>query len=181
MPKMQAYDSFDDYLAAQSPAHRRIIAAVRKFVGAEAPQLAEAVKWGNGCWVLGKVPVAYVYSDTDHVQFGFMTGSRLADPGRRLLGQGQYIRHLKLHAVADVEPEVLAPYLRQAIRETPEKLSDLSTPKRAKSKKKAAKKAPKATKATKATQSSKAPARPRKKVAAKQERRPDQSRATKGT
>jgi hypothetical protein len=47
---------------------RLLIRTLRKFVRREAPQLEEAVKWGNGCWVKGKVPVSYVYSAPDHVQ-----------------------------------------------------------------------------------------------------------------
>ena len=44
-----------------------------------APQLHESVKWGNGCWVQGKAPIAYVYSAPDHVQFGFFGGSALEE------------------------------------------------------------------------------------------------------
>ena len=29
-----------------------------------APELQESVKWGNGCWLLGKAPIAYVYEET---------------------------------------------------------------------------------------------------------------------
>lgn len=35
---------------------------------------------GNGCWVGKNGPVAYVYSATGYVQFGFFRGSSLKDP-----------------------------------------------------------------------------------------------------
>ena len=69
--KMKAYASFEEYLAGQTPRNQTVIRALRTFVKRVAPQLQESVKWGNGCWLQGKAPVAYVYSAPDHVQFGF--------------------------------------------------------------------------------------------------------------
>jgi hypothetical protein len=132
MPKMKSYASFDDYLADQALDKQRIVRALRAFVAAAAPTLVEAVKWGNGCWLKGKVPVAYVYAGGPGVQFGFLLGSRLKDPRGLLQGKAQYVRHIPLASARDVDPDVLAPYLRQALRETPERLSDLSATSRAK-------------------------------------------------
>ena len=88
--KMKAYASFDEYLADQSPKNQRIIRALRKFVKRVAPALTESVKWGNGCWLGGKGPVAYVYSDPGFVQFGFFRGATLTDPLGLLEGKGAY-------------------------------------------------------------------------------------------
>jgi len=93
MGMMKAYPSFAAYLAAQKPAQRRIIQALRRFVKRTAPRLTETVKWGNGCWVVsdapaaerarkpgdacwakGARPVCYVYADKGFVQFGFFRG-----------------------------------------------------------------------------------------------------------
>src|SRR5690242_16017599 len=90
MPRMKAYESFDLYLADQPPKNRTIIRALRAFVKRTDPKLAETVKWGNGCWVNGKAPVAYVYSDKGYVQFGFFRGASLEDPKGLLEGKGQY-------------------------------------------------------------------------------------------
>ena len=73
-----------------------IIHALRKFVKRSEPTLSEAVKWGNGCWINDNGPVAYVYSDTAYVQFGFFRGSSLRDPKGLLEGKGQYVRHIKV-------------------------------------------------------------------------------------
>ena len=73
--KMKKYGSFDEYFADQSPKNRSIIRRLRTFVKRVAPRLQESVKWGNGCWVRDDVPVAYVYSAPDYVQFGFFRGS----------------------------------------------------------------------------------------------------------
>ena len=113
---MKAYDSFDDYLADQSKANQPIIRALRGFVKRTAPAITEFVKWGNGCWVKGKIPVAYVYSAPDYVQFGFFMGSGLKDPKGLLEGAGQYVRHIKVRKPSDIDPRAFAALLKQAIK-----------------------------------------------------------------
>jgi hypothetical protein len=146
MAKMKAYATFDDYLADQSLENRRIIRELRALVKRTAPQLVESVKWGNGCWLKGKVPVAYVYAERILVQFGFMLGSRLEDPRGLLEGKGRYVRHVKLFDPAELYERALAALLRQAIAITPERMSDLSASadaKRSKARKAPAKRAKK--------------------------------------
>jgi hypothetical protein len=113
---MKAYASFDLYLADQRPRNQTVIRALRRFVKRAAPDLQESVKWGNGCWLKGKAPVAYVYSEPDCVQFGFIRGSSLADPKGLLQGNGQYVRHVKVHKVADIDEKAFGALLRQAVK-----------------------------------------------------------------
>ena len=116
--KMKAYATFDLYLADQQPKNQKIIRALRTFVKRTAPGLVESVKWGNGCWLKEdqKRPVAYVYSDKEWVQFGFIQGSTMKDPRKLLEGKGQYVRHIKVRKVADIDPKPFAALLRQAIK-----------------------------------------------------------------
>lgn len=116
MKRMTAYASFDEYLAAQSPENQAIIRALRQFVSRTEPGLSETVKWGNGCWVGKNGPVAYVYSDTDYVQFGFFNGSALKDPKGLLEGKGQYVRHVKVRDPSAIDERAFATLLRQAAR-----------------------------------------------------------------
>ena len=116
MKKMKAYASFDLYLVDQSPRNQTLIRALRRFVKRTAPKLEESVKWGNGCWVKGKDPVCYVYSDTGYVQFGFFRGASLADPQGLLEGKGQYVRHVKVRAAKDIDEAAFGALLRQAMR-----------------------------------------------------------------
>ncbi|HXS81632.1 MAG TPA: DUF1801 domain-containing protein [Methylomirabilota bacterium] len=116
MPKMKAYETFDLYLADQPPKNKTIIKALRAFVKRTAPKLEESVKWGNGCWVNGKAPVAYVYSDKGFVQFGFFRGAALEDKKGLLEGKGQYVRHIKVRSVAGIDRTAFAALLRQAAR-----------------------------------------------------------------
>ena len=114
--KIKAYASFDEYLKAQSPKNQEIIRALRKFVKRIEPKLSEAVKWGNGCWIGNNGPVAYVYSDTGHVQFGFFSGSSLRDPKGLLEGKGQYVRHIKVPNRSAIDERAFAALVRQAAR-----------------------------------------------------------------
>jgi len=116
MKRMKAYASFDDYLAGQRPRTRVIVGALRDFVKRVAPDLSEAVKWGNGCWVGQKGPVAYVYAATGYVQFGFFRGSSLKDPRGLLAGEGKYVRHIKVRDASDIDERAFAALLRQAAR-----------------------------------------------------------------
>jgi hypothetical protein len=112
--KMKAYASFDEYLEDQSAKNQKIIRALRTFVKRTTPGLREAVKWGNGCWIGTKGPVAYVYSDTEYVQFGFFNGSALKDPKGLLEGKGRYVRHIKVHAPSKIDRRTFAALLKQA-------------------------------------------------------------------
>ena len=118
MAKMKAYADFDDYLENQSVKNQEIIRALRKFVKRVEPGLREAVKWGNGCWIGSKGPVAYLYSDTAYVQFGFFHGSSLKDPKGLLAGKGQYVRHIKVHDRSAIDERAFGALLRQAVRST---------------------------------------------------------------
>jgi len=114
MKKMKAYASFDDYLADQSSKNQVVIRALRRFVKRVGPELSEAVKWGNGCWIGLKGPVAYVYTDTGYVQFGFFRGSSLKDPKGLLEGKGSYVRHIKVRDPSEIDQVAFAALLGQA-------------------------------------------------------------------
>jgi hypothetical protein len=113
MKKMKAYASFDDYLQDQGSKNQEIIRALRKLVKRVEPGLSETVKWGNG-WIGRNGPVAYVYTDTGCVQFGFFNGSSLKDPKGLLEGKGRYVRHTKVRAPAEIDQRAFAALLRQA-------------------------------------------------------------------
>lgn len=114
--KMKAYATFDLYLRDQPAKNGTLIRALRVFVRKTSPKLVESVKCGNGCWVKGKIPIAYVYSAPDHVQFGFIRGSSLDDPKKLLQGNGQYVRHVKVRKLEDIDREAFTAFLREAVR-----------------------------------------------------------------
>ena len=114
MGKMKTYPSFNDYLKDQNPKNQAIIGALRRFVKRVEPKLTETVKWGNGCWVGSNGPVAYVYSATGYVQFGFFNGASLEDPKGLLEGKGKYVRHTKVREAFEIDERAFAALLKQA-------------------------------------------------------------------
>lgn len=112
---MKKYASFDEYLKDQPAPNQTIIRALRRFVKRVQPRLTEAVKWGNGCWVDGAGPVAYVYSAPEYVQFGFLYGSALEDPKGLLEGNGRFVRHTKVRRPSEIDERAFAALLRQAV------------------------------------------------------------------
>lgn len=114
MPKMKVYASFDEYLEGQAPGNQAIIRKLRRFVRRTEPALKESVKWGNGCWIGLRGPVAYVHAERGYVQFGFFHGSSLKDPKGLLEGKGQYVRHTKVRDPDAIDERALAALLRQA-------------------------------------------------------------------
>jgi len=113
---MKRYATFADYMQAQTPRNQTMIRALRRLVQRTAPGLKETVKWGNGCWVKGEEPVAFVYSRAEYLEFGFFGATSLDDPTGLLEGKGQYVRHIKMRTPADTRRSGVARLLRQAAR-----------------------------------------------------------------
>lgn len=67
---MKAYASFGEYLADPPTLNGTVIRKLRNFVRRTAPDFRESVKLGNGCWLKGREPVAYVHAAPDHSHFG---------------------------------------------------------------------------------------------------------------
>jgi len=111
---MDNYKSFDEYLNAQSEEHQKIIRELRKFVSRTSPDLEESVKWGNACWVNGKLPVMFIHCKEDYVQFGFYGGTMLDDPKKLLRGKGDYVMHIPIESTDDVDTNTFEPLVKQA-------------------------------------------------------------------
>jgi hypothetical protein len=111
---MENYESFDDYSAHQSIPHQIIISKLRKLVSELTPELEETVKWGNGSWVNGKLPVMYIHCKEDYVQFGFYGGSLLDDSNKLLQGNGAFVRHIRIESDKDIDIVKFEPLIKQA-------------------------------------------------------------------
>ena len=70
----------------------------------------------DGCPVacVGEAAFAYVNVFSQHVNVGFYQGSLLADPAGILLGEGKWMRHVKLRLDAAVPCEPLAQLIAAA-------------------------------------------------------------------
>jgi hypothetical protein len=111
---MKAYASFSDWKKDQSPKNIRLISALTRVIETARPRLARTVKWGQGCWVDGDSPRVYIHAAADHVQLGFYRGSALKDPLKLLVGEGRYVRHVKIRTARDIRPAAFSGLVRQA-------------------------------------------------------------------
>ncbi len=113
---MKTYDSFADWYRDQSTYQKQIISKLRMLVGDTAPKLVESSKWTNGVWLKGDLPIIYIHTEPDHVQFGFFAGANLADPGKLLRGKGKHVRHIRVENIEDVDKTAFATMIRKAVR-----------------------------------------------------------------
>jgi len=111
---MENYESFDEYLIAQSEDHQKIIRKLRQFILQTSPDLEESVKWGNACWLKGKLPVMFVHCKEDFVQFGFYGGTMLEDPKELLCGKGSFVKHIPIESTDDIDTRTFEPLVKQA-------------------------------------------------------------------
>ena len=113
---MKTYDSFADWYRDQSKDHKKIVTKLRKLVTDTAPLLVESSKWGNGVWLKGDLPIIYVHTKPDHLQFGFFAGANFSDPGNLLRGSGKYVRHVRVETIEDVDEAAYATMIRKAVK-----------------------------------------------------------------
>lgn len=118
---MKTYDLFDDWYQDQSTNHKKIVTKLRKLVVAVAPNLIESSKWTNGVWLKGDLPIIFIHTESDHLQFGFFAGASLTDPKKLLRGKGKYVRHIRVEKIEDVDETAFAATIRKAVRAQPHK------------------------------------------------------------
>jgi hypothetical protein len=104
----------DAFVKKIEPGKRASVEALRKFVKRAAPQLQEAIKWGNITW-MGKDNVCWIIVYKDHVDFGFFKGAELKDPKGLLEGTGKGLRHIKVYASWDIKEKEYGNLLKQAL------------------------------------------------------------------
>lgn len=88
---------------------------LRKFILTTEPRLQEKMLWGNPGYVLGKHKVAFIYTISDHVNFGFFHGTKIKDPYKLLEGTGKGMRHIKVRSLADIKKRQFAALLKRAV------------------------------------------------------------------
>ena len=118
---MKTYDSFGSWYKEQSTKHKKIITRLRKLVKKVAPELVESSKWTNGVWLKGELPLIYIHTKSDHLQFGFFAGAAFTDPKKLLRGYGKHVRHIRVENFEDIDEATFATMIRKAVRAPPYK------------------------------------------------------------
>ncbi len=113
---MKTNESFEGWFKDQSAKHRKLISRLRVLVSDVAPKLTENSKWGNGVWLKVDLPVIFVHTKPDHIQFGFFAGAGFSDPKNLLRGKGKWVRHIRVETIEDIDEAAFSTLIRKAVR-----------------------------------------------------------------
>jgi len=105
----------DEYIAGLVPWQAEIVARIREIIFNAVPDAKEQFKWGQPVYEKGG-PLAYMKAFKHVVNFGFWRGVDLNDPTGLLEGDGDKMRHMQLKSVAQINPEIFADFVRQAVK-----------------------------------------------------------------
>jgi hypothetical protein len=96
------------------------VRAAADAIRAAAPSAAGSIKWAQPVFE-SNGPFAYIKAFPKTVNVGFWRGAELDDPQGVLIGEGERMKHITLRSVADLDPEQLAGWVRQAVALNAEK------------------------------------------------------------
>ena len=111
---MSKEKNVEAYVRSLAPGKRALVQKLRRVVREQAPHLLEVMKWGNVCWV-GQGNVCLVHVADDHLDFGFFRGASIPDPAGILVGNGKFLRMVKVRKAADIRPTALAGVIASAV------------------------------------------------------------------
>jgi hypothetical protein len=93
---------------------RRIADALRELILSRESLLTEEFKWNQPCYI-GNSMVCYLQKAKKHVALGFREGAKLTDQNRKLEGQGDQMRHVKIRLGSEIERQQLATLIDEAL------------------------------------------------------------------
>ena len=116
--------TFEAWFEAVDPNIARVATALRDVVTALGPGLSTGLAWGFPCWT-GNARICSIIAHADRCNLQLWSGNRLAEVfPSRVAGTGKQMRHVKVHAVKEIDEELRA-IIAKAIeldRTAPEKV-----------------------------------------------------------
>jgi len=108
--------SVESYFAQQPPDKRALLIKIRGLVEKGAPDAVPVIKWGVPIYAQNGRNICALATFKDHVGLNFFAPpSALADPKKRLEGEGKTTRMLKIRTVADIDGPSITRWLRAAV------------------------------------------------------------------
>ena len=111
-----------EFIAKFSPEHQRLIRAARKAMQKRLPTAHELVYDNYNFFVIGygasarsSHAILSIAAGANGVSLCFLQGARIADPERRLLGEGKQTRFLRLPSAATLAEPVVEALLAAAV------------------------------------------------------------------
>lgn len=105
----------DQYIASLPAGHAAIVSELRAIVKKAAPKANETYKWAQPVYE-SDGPMIWVKAFTNYVNIGFWRGTQIQDKYNLLDGDGDRMRHVKLHTVQDIKKTAIADYIKQAVK-----------------------------------------------------------------
>jgi len=108
--------SVESYFAQQPPDKRALLIKIRGLVEKGAPDAVPVIKWGVPIYAQNGRNICALATFKDHVGLNFFAPpGALADPMKRLEGEGKTSRMLKVRTAADIDAPSITRWLRAAV------------------------------------------------------------------
>ena len=108
--------SVDSYFAQQPPDKRALLAKIRGLVEKGAPNAVPMIKWGVPIYAQNGRNICALETFKDHVGLNFFAPpSALADPQRKLEGEGKTSRMLKVRTAAEIDSPAITRWVKAAV------------------------------------------------------------------
>jgi hypothetical protein len=108
-----AQKTVDEYIVGLDAEQAEIVTQIRQIIRNAAPQAHESIKWAQPVYE-SNGPFCYIKAFKNSVNFGFWRGVDLNDPQSVLVGSGEKMRHVKITRPDEIDPNLLADFVRQA-------------------------------------------------------------------
>lgn len=92
----------------------KIVSTIRKLILATDKNVSEEIKYG-GLLYSNQKPYTGLFVSKKHVSMEFSEGASFTDPKKLLEGTGKYRRHLKFHALDEINETHIKSFLKQAL------------------------------------------------------------------
>ena len=108
--------SVENYFAQQPPDKRALLIKIRGLVEKGAPDAVPTIKWGVPIYAQNGRNICALATFKDHVGLNcFAPPSALADPKKKLEGEGKTSRMLKVRTAADIDSPAITRWVKAAV------------------------------------------------------------------
>jgi len=108
--------SVEGYFAQQPPDKRALLIKIRGLVEEGAPDAVPTIKWGVPIYAQNGRNICAIATFKDHIGLNFFAPpSALADPKKKLEGEGKTTRMLKVRTAADIDAPSITRWLKAAL------------------------------------------------------------------
>ena len=111
-------DKVDDFLEDiqfQSPEISKILISIRTMFHDANSGLAEDIKYGGLVFTLSNTLIGGIFVYAKHISIEFSFGAEFPGPDKILEGKGKKRRHIKIHAIQDIEKKKVENFVRIAV------------------------------------------------------------------